>query len=310
VQEKPRKSSKALPIALIALLALAGIAVLVWFLLPKGSTSTTPTAVPTATSVAADQPTAQAIDTETPRGSSGDAQVSEYQMGTSVQGNSLTYTCIENGKDKSLNITGGINGTHANTKTLLESFIKELSAPGQVPSGTTVCILPVLNPDGLATNSPYNANGVDLTRNWLTPNWQADITDANGPKAGGGGSTFFSEPETNSYKGWLRDLESVSKNLVVINYYASTSGQVIPSYRVTDGQPQIFGDAATVAQKFAGALGYTYTTSWTDQPITGELTNWCGEEYISCIDVHLPKTEKLSSEEVQQQITAIKGLLP
>lgn len=330
-EEKPRRSSKALPIALVILLGLAGAAVLIWVFLPKGNSGVGPNNAPTPTVVAADiptsgpvetaaptteggptdtNPTPQAVDTETPLSPDADAKVRQYQIGSSVLGSALLFTCIDNGKERTISIAGGINGTHANTKALLESLISELSVPGQVPPGRTVCILPALNPDGLASNSSANAHGVDLNRNWLTTNWKSDISDAGGARVSGGGATSFSEPETQAYNQWLRDLDGSSKELIAINYYASTSGQVMPSYRVTDGQQQVFGDAATAAQKFAGALGYTFATNWSEEQTTGEFTNWCGENYFSCFDALLPTTQILSSEEVQQQVSAIKSLLP
>lgn len=237
------------------------------------------------------------------------AVVKIYPLTHSVDGRAIEYTCIENGTEMTVIVTGGINGTHPNTTALMENLINRFSARGQVPRGSTVCIMPVLNPDGLAANSRYNANGVDLNRNWNTGNWQANSRDPSGIKSNGGGSYPFSEPETRAYSDWLLNLTNVGRRIVAINYYDS-SGEVQPAYRVVGNRQQTDPASATLARKFNSDLGFTYKETWDAYPITGEFINWCGESRISCFDVFLRTKNNLTSSAVQDHMDAIKRLFP
>ncbi len=82
-------------------------------------------------------------------------------------------------------IIGGTHGDERATVTILENFIRDYLESGQVAEPTAVISL--LNPDGFARNTRYNARGVDLNRNF-PHKWGPDSEDPPG-------SAPLSEPE-------------------------------------------------------------------------------------------------------------------
>ncbi len=91
-------------------------------------------------------------------------------------------------------LLGGLHGDERATSLLLESFLEERLGFGKPFPGLGVAVIPVANPDGYARRSRYNANRVDLNRNF-GKNWNAASEEPPGPAP-------WSEPESRA----LRDL--------------------------------------------------------------------------------------------------------
>ena len=72
-------------------------------------------------------------------------------------------------------VIGGIHGDEP-TSTVLA--LRWLELARQIPAQSHWRFLPALNPDGLLAKKPVrtNAHGVDLNRNFPTPNWQSEAT--------------------------------------------------------------------------------------------------------------------------------------
>ena len=74
-------------------------------------------------------------------------------------------------------VVGAIHGDELSSASVAFHWIKQA---GQMPSDSPQTIawrfVPVLNPDGIMVQPPrrVNANGVDLNRNFPTPNWERD----------------------------------------------------------------------------------------------------------------------------------------
>ena len=76
-------------------------------------------------------------------------------------------------------VIGGIHGDELSSASLALQWIRMASqAPVDMPQPVHWRFIPALNPDGLFPQPPrrVNASGVDLTRNFPTPNWERDAT--------------------------------------------------------------------------------------------------------------------------------------
>ena len=113
-------------------------------------------------------------------------------------------------------VIGGIHGDELSSTSLVIHWI---GAASETPSNIHWRFVPLMNPDGMLLDKPTrtNSHGVDLNRNFPTPNWdkeapiywtqrtQKDPRRYPGPKA-------LSEPESK----WLYDeMDSWKPNLIV-----------------------------------------------------------------------------------------------
>lgn len=124
-------------------------------------------------------------------------------IGQSVEGRDLLAVVVSDNVESEevepeLRIHGAIHGDEKTSAMVTLHYLKMVT-DNYADSGmctylvdsAETWVIPVVNPDGYEGNSRYNANGIDLNRN----------LSYMGP-GGGGGSTAFSEPETQA----LRDL--------------------------------------------------------------------------------------------------------
>lgn len=119
------------------------------------------------------------------------------QIGTSVQGREIYAVIVSDNVDDDeaepeIRITGNIHGDEKTAGMSCLNFLEVLTDNygtsdlcTYVVDNSEVWVISILNPDGYANDTRYNANGIDLNRN----------CSYMGP-GGGGGSTAFSEPET------------------------------------------------------------------------------------------------------------------
>jgi hypothetical protein len=124
-------------------------------------------------------------------------------IGTSVQGREIRAVVVSDNVgieeiEPELRIHGAIHGDEKTAAMVTLNYLETLTDNyGTSPMCTYVVdtaeswVIPVMNPDGYYLDQRYNAHGIDLNRN----------LSYMGP-GGGGGSTAFSEPETQA----LRDL--------------------------------------------------------------------------------------------------------
>jgi len=117
--------------------------------------------------------------------------------------------------EPAVRLTGGIHGNEKMGIELLIRYIEYLTlnynkdtAVTDIVNSRYICIIPVLNPDGLAANTRYNSRGVDLNRNF-------DDADNHWTSGSRSGSSAFSESESKA----LRDF-SVTKDFdISITYH-------------------------------------------------------------------------------------------
>ena len=258
------------------------------------SITPSPTATPSSISTAIPSATPSMTPSATPIPFS-----EQDSIGVSIGGRELRHTRIGLGQTQ-LVLLGALHGGHeCNTRDLLEAVQARLLAePELVPATMTVHILPELNPDGCLLDTRENARGVDLNRNWDTPNWASDAEGPYGYVPGSGGDIPFSETETYYLSRWLLALreEYPEGPIIVISYHSAfpPTGMVLPGYQLSGATDAA---AAELAQFYSEQTGYLYETDWLGHySITGELVYWLTLNGFVGLDVELP--DRLAAEGV------------
>jgi predicted deacylase len=205
-------------------------------------------------------------------------------IGTSRGGRPLTALRFGAGA-RMLMLVGGIHGGwEANTVTLMEELIEHFTdTPNDIPSGVSLMIVPVANPDGLALaaadgereeRSRFNGTGVDLNRNWSCEwsneaFWRDEQVDP--------GARPFSEPETRA----LADFIGEVRPAALLFYHSAANGVF-----AGECNEQEHGSQA-LAEVLGEAAGYPYDEPFTQYPVTGVASNWADGEGIPAADVEL-----------------------
>jgi murein peptide amidase A len=74
-------------------------------------------------------------------------------------------------------VIGGIHGDELSSSSVVFHWIAmAMNEPVSMPQSVQWRFIPALNPDGLVVRRRTNANGVDLNRNFPTPNWDKDAS--------------------------------------------------------------------------------------------------------------------------------------
>lgn len=135
--------------------------------------------------------------------------VKKYTAGRSVQNRPINYTELGTGADVVL-VLATIHGDEFAGTPIVNRMIKFLGFKPELLDGKKVVMMPVVNPDGFALKQRFNANGVDLNRNF-----QAD-NRLNNPQ---NGLSAYSEPESRI----IRDLIEFYKPNRIIVYHQPLS---------------------------------------------------------------------------------------
>ena len=188
-------------------------------------------------------------------------------IGFSKQGRAITAYSFGSGS-KVILYTGAIHGNEQSARLLMNAWIGELDANARsIPLGTRIVVVPQVNPDGVASNSRYNAGGVDLNRNYDTSDWQQDVQTVNGDLLpGGGGSYPGSEPETQA----LMSLSSQLQPTLTLSFHSSAS------YAIAN----TCGNSSGLAATYASMTGYQNMTGVSgafSYQITGTYDDWLCE---------------------------------
>lgn len=219
-------------------------------------------------------------------------------IGYSVKKRPITATYFGTGSKKIL-LIGTMHGSESNTGNMLNSWISYLrSNQGQIGNDRTFIILPFVNPDGRAANNRFNANGVDLNRNFDLPDWQALTYWQTRSYPTGGGSSPFSEPESRS----LRDLVYTESPVASISYHANAN------LVLGDGSASSFGNW------YANLTGYTRSQSSGEEtdisalgyPITGTYEEWATKRGVNTLVIEFISR---TANEYSRNLPALKGLL-
>lgn len=189
-------------------------------------------------------------------------------IGYSSKGRAIAAYTFGSGA-KSVVYTGAIHGNEVSTRSLMLRWIDELEANARaIPAGTSVVVVPMINPDGIAAGSRVSGSNVDLNRNFGTSDWKKDITTVtNAPFPGGGGSAPLSEPETKAITGLVGRL----RPSIVLSYH-SIGGLL---------QANMASNSTAKAAQYSSLSGYRNATGGSafEYSITGTADDYYAERF-------------------------------
>ena len=206
-----------------------------------------------------------------------------FSIGQSVEGQPIWAWQFGDGPH-TIVLVGGIHGGYeGNTVVLSEMLVNHFRGHSEdVLPGIKLVIIPAANPDGLlrgdGLEGRFNANGVDLNRNWGC-DWSdtaylRDIPVDPGPRP-------FSEPESLALRSYF-----VAEPPDVVIFYHSALGSIFLG-GCGDGGPGM----SWLGDLLADSTGYVYQTSFDHYEITGDATNWLAERGIPAAIVELNTRE-------------------
>lgn len=215
-------------------------------------------------------------------------------IGKSVEGRDISAYIYGNG-EKHLVFVGGIHGGYEGNSVLLaDKFINYLSAnPEIIPENLIITIIPSINPDGVYAASRFNANNVDLNRNfdckWKPEGvWKGNIVSA--------GTKPFSEPETRALQDFV-----LKKNPAVVVFWHSQANAVYAS----ECEKGILPKTLEIIKVYSDASGYPAIKSFNSYEVTGDAEGWLASINIPAITVELKTHEDI---EWDKNLAGIKAL--
>ncbi len=219
-------------------------------------------------------------------------------VGSSVEGRPIEAYRFGYGTDV-LVFVGGIHGGYEwNTILLAYEAIDYFSEhPNAIPDNITLYIIPAANPDGLhwvtgknGRFSPedvaeitipgrFNANEVDLNRNWDCE-WQS--TSMWSSREVSAGEQPFSEPETRALRNFFlrRDPE------VVVFWHSKADGVY------AGGCEDLYLPSYEIGEIFAEASDYNLHEKFDAYPVTGDASDWLATQQIPSFTVELVEHDK------------------
>jgi hypothetical protein len=174
-------------------------------------------------------------------------------------------------------VIGGIHGGYeGNTVHLAERMIKYFQLfPENIPGNITLYIIPCANPDGYSwgngERARFNANGVDLNRNWEY-NWRSVGAWKNYTVSAG--HEAFSEPETRALRDFILD-----HGVAAAIFYHSLGGFI--SY--LDWSTNSRG----LAECLSDTTGYELCTgsSCYDDGVSGDAVSYLASIGLAAVDI-------------------------
>jgi len=170
-------------------------------------------------------------------------------------------------------ILGAIHGDEPTTAVITEKLIAQLKSDPSLFAGRRVGIIPVANPDGYAIKSRYNANRVDVNRNFPASNFSLSRTAVVRP-----GKSPASEPETRA----ILDALTFIRPHLIISIHSISRGRECNNFD---------GPAEGIARLMSRHNHFPVTPS-IGYPTPGSMGSYCGGDLrIPMITLELPKDE-------------------
>jgi LysM repeat protein len=246
-----------------------------------------------------------------------ESSASEHAMtiGYSLRGRPIEDYAFGDGPNTMIFVGGHHGGYEWNTTLLAYEVIDYLEDnPDAVPTAVTVHIIPAANPDGIFNvtgkvgrfsaadvfdidtfPARFNANGVDLNRNWDC-DWTANALWRDQPVSGG--VEPFSEVENQVLRDFIMEQEQVK----AVVFWHSQATLVSPGSCGTPHQPSI-----DIAGVYARASSYP-TQEFSAYEITGDASNWLAKEGIPSLSVELTNHESTDWERNRAGLLALLAL--
>jgi hypothetical protein len=201
-----------------------------------------------------------------------------FSLGLSVEGREIWAWQFGDGP-YTIVLVGGIHGGfEANTVVLSEELVDNFRRnPADILPGVRLVIIPAANPDGLLRGSKlegrFNANGIDLNRNWGCE-WSPtavlqDIEVNPGPRP-------FSEPESLALRSYF-----AAEPPDAVLFYHSAAGGIFLGQCLDKPAARWLG---TLLEK---ATGYPHKDSFSYYEVSGDATNWLAERGIPAAVIEL-----------------------
>tara|TARA_B100000745_G_C20144825_1_gene392563 strand:+ start:1481 stop:2383 length:903 start_codon:yes stop_codon:yes gene_type:complete len=236
-------------------------------------------------------------------------------IGTSVQGRDIEAYQFGTGETDLLFVGGMHGGYEWNSVVLAYEFVDRfMERPELIPENITVHIIPNLNPDAVAlitgkdgrftqadilpnvdqTSARFNANGVDLNRNFdckwqSTSSWRGKTVSA--------GTAAFSEPEAVALGSYVQEQQPQ-----MVAFWHAQANNVYAS----ECENGVLPETLEVMQTYADAAGYGAVPSFDAYPITGDAEGWLASIGIPAVTVELASHESL---DLEQNIAGVDALL-
>ncbi|MDX2141241.1 MAG: M14 family metallopeptidase [Chloroflexota bacterium] len=225
-------------------------------------------------------------------------------IGRSVQGRALLARRIGTG-ERIILLAGGMHGGwEANTVALVNELIAHFaSTPGDLPSDVSLVLVPVVNPDGLfygrTPEGRFNANAVDLNRNWGC-GWQDEAYWREMRVSPG--QFAFSEPETAALSDYIQQI----RPQVAIFYHSAAGGVYAGSC-----EQSIYGARGAEASNamsavYGAAANYRYGEEFDAYPVTGTAAGWAAGLGIAAADVEL---QTWTQPEFERNLAAVRAVI-
>ena len=256
----------------------------------------------------------------------GAARSGDEVLGHSVEGREIVARRFGGG-NRSVVFVGGIHGGYEwNSALLAYRLIDRLEGDADLlPAGLGVVVIPVANPDGLArvcgtagpfdaadapavppadeldlsdpiVRSRFNANGVDLNRNFdcaweRRARWRTFEVDA--------GTKPFSEPETAT----LRDFFLAEEPTAVVFFHSASNGVFVEPCA---GQAP--AGAIELLRAYGDAAGYSVHEGFPHYDVTGNAVGWLLDRGIPAITVELATHDDVEWERNLAGVNAVLRL--
>ena len=195
------------------------------------------------------------------------------EVGQSVKGVPIKLIEVGRGTEGVL-VFGGFHGDEWQSTYVAERLVDYLIGTRSVLPSRKVVVVPEVNPDGLAVRKRFNANGVDINRNFPTANWCPA-----GPKSPERhGLRPASEPETQI----VRDLIWRYRPKLIVSIHNIHRGRHCVNYD---------GPAEDLAETMGRCCGYP-VKRFLGYATPGSLGTFAGvERNIPTITLEMPRNE-------------------